>query len=173
MTQRSSSCATMFSTRRSGVAHEISSTDSRCAYVSKRSGSGAPFWEPPSPPHMCRLMNSMLMFQKNSPCWNDVQHSPLRRGSWNRLELDELKRSGSGTLFESHLSQLVSFNELCVHVPKEFSMWNIIQHSQLRRGLSMKLAGLWMSWKDSRPVSSFGLTLIVARNHNCKKVEMR
>ena len=28
----------------------------------------------------------------------------------------------------------VSVNELCVHVPKEFSMWNDIQHSQLRLG---------------------------------------
>ena len=35
--------------------------------------------------------------------------------------------------FESHLSRLVSFNELCVHVPKEFSMWNDVERSPLRR----------------------------------------
>ena len=29
---------------------------------------------------------------------------------------------------------LVTFNELCVHVPKEFSMWDDVERSQLRRG---------------------------------------
>ena len=28
----------------------------------------------------------------------------------------------------------VSVNELCIHVPKEISMWNDTQHSQLRLG---------------------------------------
>ena len=85
------------------------------------------------------LVNELCVHvPKEFSTWNDIQHSQLWLGWWNRLGLrwGERRRSGiEKTFVESTLVILfVSVNELCVHIPKEFSMWNNIQHSQLRLG---------------------------------------
>ena len=75
--------------------------------------------------------------------WNGIQHSPLRLGPliWLDPKWGEKTRKRN-TLWKATLVILcVSVNDLCVHVPKEFSMWNGIQHSQLRLG-SLNLARL-------------------------------
>ena len=73
---------------------------------------------------------------KEFSMWNNIQHSQLRLGSWNWLDLrwGEKIRKRNTFLKATLVILFVSVNELCVHVPKEFSMWNDIQHSQLRLG---------------------------------------
>ena len=96
-------------------------------------------------PWMCWSMNSVFMSQRNSRCemiFSD-RSSVYARGIDSTL--DEAKRSGTGTpLFQATSFILfVSVNELCVHVPQELSMWNIIQRSQLRPGLWNWLGLRW------------------------------
>ena len=66
---------------------------------------------------------------KEFSMWNDIQHSQLRLGSWNWLDLrwGEKIRKRNTFLKATLVILFVSVNELCVHVPKEFSMWNNIQ----------------------------------------------
>ena len=68
--------------------------------------------------------------------WNDIHHSQLRLGSFNRLGLrcDEKIRKQNTFLKTTLVSVFASVYELCVHAPNEFLMWNDIQHSQLRLG---------------------------------------
>ena len=78
--------------------------------------------------------------------WNDIQHSQLRLGSCNWLDSrrgEEIRKRN--TLLKATLVILfVSDNKLCVHVPKEFSLWNDIQHSQLRLAIGS------CNWLDLR-----------------------
>ena len=73
---------------------------------------------------------------KKSSMWNNTRHSQLRLGSWNWLDSrwGEHIRKRNTFLKATLVILFVSVNELCVHVPKEFSMWNNIQPSQLRLG---------------------------------------
>ena len=68
--------------------------------------------------------------------WNNIQHSQLRLGSWNWLDVrwGEQIRKRNTVLKATLVILFVSVNKLCVHVPTEFSMWNNIQPSQLRLG---------------------------------------
>ena len=68
--------------------------------------------------------------------WNDIQHSQLRLGSWKWLDFrwGEKIRKRNTFLKATLVILFVSVNELCVHVPTEFSMWNNIQPWQLRLG---------------------------------------
>ena len=67
---------------------------------------------------------------------NNIEHSQLRIGPWNRLDSIwvETIRKQNTTLNATLVTLFLSVNELCVHVPMEFLMWNNIQHSQLRLG---------------------------------------
>ena len=73
---------------------------------------------------------------KEFSMWNDIQHSHLRLGScnWPDLRWGEKIRKRNTFLKATLVILCVSVNELCVHVPKEFSMWNDIHHSQLQLG---------------------------------------
>ena len=66
----------------------------------------------------------------------NIQHSQPRLGSWNWLDLKWGERTRKrDTILKATLAILfVSVNELCAHVPKEFLMWNNVQHSQLQLG---------------------------------------
>ena len=83
-------------------------------------------------------MNSVYVHvPKEFSMWNNIQRLQLRLGSRNWLYRgwgEKIRKQNS--FFESHLGHFlfVSVNEPCVHVPKEFSMWNNIQRSQLRLG---------------------------------------
>ena len=67
---------------------------------------------------------------------NNIQHSQLRLGTWNWLGFRKGKGIRNQTTFSKAtlVTLFVSANDFCVHVLKEFWMWNIIQHSQLRLG---------------------------------------
>ena len=73
---------------------------------------------------------------KEFSMWNNVQRSQLRPGSWNWLDFrwGETIWKRNTFLKATLVILFVSVNELCVHVPKEFSMWNNMQRSQLRLG---------------------------------------
>ena len=68
--------------------------------------------------------------------WNDIQHSQPRLGSWDWLDFrcGEKIRKWNTFLKATLVIFCVLVNELCLHVPTEFSMWNDIRHSQLRLG---------------------------------------
>ena len=73
---------------------------------------------------------------KEFSMWNNIQHLQLRLGSSNWLDLGRGKKIRTqNTFLKATLVILfVSVNELCVHVAKEYSMWDDIQRSQLRLG---------------------------------------
>ena len=68
--------------------------------------------------------------------WNDIQDSQLRLGSYNWLDIrrEEGIRKWDTSLKAILVNLVLSVNELCARVPKEFPMWYAIQHSQLRLG---------------------------------------
>ena len=82
-------------------------------------------------------MNSVFTsYAKEFSMWNDIQHSQLRLGScnWLGLRWGEKIRKRNTFLKATLVILFVSVNELCVHVPKEFSMRNNFQRSQLQLG---------------------------------------
>ena len=120
------------------------------------------------------------MFQRNSRCGiisSTRSSGLLRLGSWNWLDSRCVERIRKRNTFLSAtlVILLLPFNELCVHVPKEFSMWNNIERSQLR-------LGSW-NWLDSRWIEKIRVQSFfspdvkfffhIARNFNYENVEIR
>ena len=62
--------------------------------------------------------------------WNEIEHSQLGLGSWNWLDFrwgEVVQKRNTSLLKATLVIVFVSVNdELFVHVPKEFSMWNNI-----------------------------------------------
>jgi hypothetical protein len=82
---------------------------------------------------------------KEFSMWNNIQLSRSRLGSWNWLDFrwGNRIRKRNTCLKATLVILFVSVNELCVHVPKEFSICIIIQHSQLRLGSWNRLDVIW------------------------------
>ena len=68
--------------------------------------------------------------------WNNTERSQLRLGPWNYLDSGCAETVGKRKIFlrATLVISALPFNELCVHVLKEFSRWNDIERLQLRLG---------------------------------------
>jgi hypothetical protein len=73
---------------------------------------------------------------KGFSMWNNIQRSQLRLGPWNWLDLRRGQniRKRDTSLKATLVMLFVSVSGLCVHIPREISMWNNIQRSQLHLG---------------------------------------
>ena len=125
-----------------------------------------------------------LVLSVDEPCvhvlkefsmWNDIQPSQLRLVSWNWLNRrrGETIRKRNTFLKATLVILCVSINELCVHVPKEFSLWNDIQPSQIRLG-----SWNWLDprsgetiWKRHTFLIATLVTLFVSCNDLCVHVQ--
>ena len=100
------------------------------------SGSGATFLKATLVISFVSVNGLYVHVQKEFSMRNNIQHSQLWLGSWNRLDVRwGEKIRNRNTFFKATLViSFVSVIEVCVHVPKVFSMWNNIQPSRLRLG---------------------------------------
>ena len=101
---------------------------------------------------------------KEFSIWNSIQHSQLHLGSliWFDVRWGERIRKRDTRLKATLIALFVSVNELYVHVPKTFSMWNNIQHSQLRLGSWIWLDFRWWGESTRKRDTLLKATLVIS-----------